>query len=94
MKLTTISDKTRARFKLKKSAKGVVITFVSPNSPAAEQQVKPGDVILEVGQTEVSSPSEVNERVEEAKKSGKKSILLLLDRQNGIGFVAIRIGRS
>ena len=94
VKLATINAKTRARFKLKKSAKGVVITTVSPDGAAAEQQLKPGDVILEVGQTEVSSPGEVNKRVEEARKSGRKSILLLMDRQNGIGFVAIRIGKS
>ena len=31
-------------------------------SAAAEQKLKPGDVILEVGQTEVSSPEEVNKR--------------------------------
>ena len=94
VKLAAITAKTRARFKLKKSAKGVVITSVSPNGAAAEQELKPGDVILEVGQTEVSSPTEVNERIEEARKSGRKSVLLLMDRQNGIGFVAIRIGKS
>ncbi len=92
--LAMISAKTRARFKLRKSAKGVVITSVSPDGAAAEQQLKPGDVIMEVGQTKVRSPSEVNERVEEAMKSGRKSILLLMDRQSGIGFVAIRIGKS
>ena len=94
VKLATINAKTRARFKLKNSAKGVVITAVSPAGAAAEQRLKPGDVILEVGQTEIGTPSEVNEKVEEARKAGRKSILLLLDRQNGIGFVAIRINKS
>ena len=78
---------------LKKSAKGVVITSVSPGSAAAEQQLKPGDVIQEVGQTEVNSPGKVSEIIEEAQKAGRKSILLLMDRKNGIGFVAIRIDK-
>ena len=66
-KLATINAKTRARFKLKKSTKGVVVTAVSPDGAAAEQQLKPGDVILEVGQTEGKLTREVNKRVEEAR---------------------------
>jgi len=94
VKLAHVNSETRGKFKLKKSAKGVVITSVSPEGAAAEKQLKPGDVILEVGQTEISSPKEVNDKIEEARKDGRKSILLLMERQNGIGFVAVRIGKS
>jgi len=94
LKLAQVNSETREKFKLKNSAKGVVITSVAPEGAAAEQQLKPGDVILEVGQAEISSPQEVNEKIEEARKAGRKSVLLLMERQNGIGFVAIRIGKS
>src|SRR5262249_58487269 len=40
-------------------SKGVVVTAVDPDGPAAERGVKTGDVILEVGGKAVSHPSEV-----------------------------------
>ena len=94
IKLASINPLTRNQFKLKKSVKGVVITFVSPSGAAAEQQLKPGDVIIEVGQTAVSFPKDVREKIKEARKAGKKSVLLLMERQNGIGFVAIRLAKK
>lgn len=91
VKLARVTDATRTKFKLKKTTKGVVITEVTPEGAAADQQLKPGDVILEIGQAEVSTPAEVNSRIEAAQQSGRKSVLLLMERQSGIGFVAVRI---
>ena len=70
VKLAHVNSETRGKFKLKKSAKGVVITSVSPEGAAAEKQLKPGDVILEVGQTEISSPKEVNDKIKMVLKNG------------------------
>jgi serine protease Do len=91
VKLSGISGDTRKMFKLKSGQKGVVITSVDPNGAAAEQQIKPGDVILEVDQSEAQSPDEVEKRIKAAIEKGRKSVLLLMERQSGIGFVAIRI---
>ena len=43
------------------------ITAVTEGSPAAEESLKPGDLIVEVGQEEVSSPPEITAKVEQAK---------------------------
>jgi serine protease Do len=67
---------------------GVVIIDVLEGSPAGEQSLRPGDVIVEVGQEEVSSPPEVQAKVNEARQEGKKSVLLLVDRQGDLRFVA------
>jgi serine protease Do len=70
----------------------VIVTEVDPASPAAQKDVKPGDVIVEVTQTKVRDPQEVMDRVTAVKKSGRKSVLLLLsDAKGGLRFVAVPV---
>jgi serine protease Do len=85
-----LEPEQRSQFGLPENAKGVVITEVADGSTAAEESLKPGDVIVEVGQEEVSSPPEVTAKVSQAQQEGKKSILLLIDRQGDLRFVALR----
>jgi serine protease Do len=55
--------------------------------------VKPGDVIVEVTQERVTDPQEVLDRVAAIKKSGRKSVLLLIsDAKGGLRFVAVPMG--
>jgi serine protease Do len=91
LSLTAVSDDTRKRFDLSEDAAGVVVVEVDPESPAGEKGLRPGDVIIEVGQEPVAAPAEVAKRVAEAKKDGRKSVLLLLQRGDDLRFVAIRI---
>jgi serine protease Do len=49
---------------------------------------------MEAAQEEVKSPVEVNNKIEEAKKSGRKSILLLVERQGDLRFIALRLDQS
>ena len=71
-----------------------MITFVDPGGTAAEQGLKKGDIIIEAGQTAINSLKDVKDKIEKARREGRKSILLLMERQSGIGFVAIRIGQG
>jgi serine protease Do len=86
--------RVRERFKIEKSVKGVVVTSVVDDGPAAEKGIRPGDVIVEVNQQEVSKPADVAARIQEAKKAGKKSVLLLVEGQSGQRFHAVRLGKS
>jgi serine protease Do len=69
---------------------------VTPDSTAAEKQLTPGDVLLEVNQQEVRSPKDVVAKVDEARKNNKKSVLLLVQGQGGDShFVALPVdGKS
>jgi len=64
---------------------------VQSNSPASEKQLKAGDIIVEVAQEEVKSPAQVVDKIEEAKKAGRKSVLMLIDRAGELGWKALRI---
>jgi serine protease Do len=68
-----------------------VITDVAPNSSAAERGLKAGDVIVEVQQGEVGSPSEVQKKVDTVKKENRKSVLMLIQRQDGLQWVPLSL---
>ena len=94
LKLTNISPEMRQQFDLKPELKGVVVTEVQNGSPAAEKGMRAGDVIIEVGQEEVKAPADVTAKLQKAREQGKKSILLLVDRQGDLRFVALPLGKG
>ena len=64
------------------------------DAPAAEKGLRPGDVIVEVDQEEVTNPSEVADRVEKARDEGYRVVTLLVLRQGDFQWVAVPIGSS
>ncbi|AWN50762.1 DegQ family serine endoprotease [Methylobacterium sp. 17Sr1-1] len=92
LNLTGLSDESRKRFGVKDSVKGVLVTRVDPNSNAADKRIQPGDVIVEVGQEAVNSPADVTRRIDQIKKDGRKSALLLVSNKEGeVRFVALSL---
>ncbi|MGZ5862763.1 MAG: Do family serine endopeptidase [Methyloceanibacter sp.] len=90
LSISQLTDPLRSQFNIGKTVEGVLITKVEPNSPAALKDVKAGDVIVEVTQEKVTDPQEVLARVAAVKKSGRKTVLLLIsDAKGGLRFVAV-----
>ena len=72
--------------------KGVVITAVDANSAAAEKRLNAGDVIVKVTDEEVANPADVQKRIDQLKKDGKKTALLLVANAEGdVRFVALTL---
>jgi len=92
--LSQLGAEQRQQFELPAEIKGVVVTGVKDDSVASEKGIRPGDVIREVSQEEVSSPQQVAQKVADAKKSGRKSVLLLIDRQGDLRFVALAVDQG
>ncbi|HEC14627.1 MAG TPA: PDZ domain-containing protein, partial [Rhodospirillales bacterium] len=92
--LAVVSADLKSRFKLQGSVKGVVVTKVKDGSVAAEKGIRPGDVIVEVSQEQVSTPAQVAAKVATAKDGGRKSVLMLIEGQGGLRFVAVRVNKS
>ena len=88
--LATLSKDLRSRYKIKDSVKGVIITNVDSTSDAADKRLSPGEVIVEVAQEAVANAADVKKRVDQLKKDGKKSVLLLVSNAEGeLRFVAL-----
>jgi len=94
LQLSSITAKLKSKYSLGKDLKGVVVTKVTESGPAAEKGIRPGDVIVEISQQEVTEPADIEKKVAEAEKAGRKSVLLLLEGQGGLRFVAIRITKG
>ncbi len=86
--LSALTPETRQKYGIGEDVTGAVVVNIAPDS-AAQQRLRPGDVIMMVGQDDVSNPSDVAERVKEANQLKRKSVLLLVDRQGAERFVAV-----
>ena len=72
--------------------KGVVITAVDPDGPAAERGLKSGDVILDVAGKSVGNVAELRSALKDAKSGGKKDVLMRIKTADNTHFVAVPIG--
>ena len=92
LNLANMSDDLRKRYKIKDTVKGVVITGVEAQSPAADKRLNAGDVVVEVSQEAVSDTDALQKRVDQLKKDGRKSALLLVANADGeLRFVALSL---
>jgi serine protease Do len=77
------------------SEKGVVISKIDSNSPAAKSDLAVGDVILEIDKVEVNTPADFYKELNNAKdkmdKSGKKALMLYVqDRNKAFKYVILK----
>jgi serine protease Do len=92
LELANLNDELRKRFGIQGKVKGVVITNVEANSPAAEKNLTPGNVIVSVQQQPVTTAADLQARIEKLKKDGKKNAVFLLSNANGdTTFVALNL---
>ncbi len=92
LKLAPLTDELRQKFSIDAKVKGVVITDIDPQSPAASKNIKVGDVIVEAAQDQIETVDDIVKSVEKVKKSGRKQVLLRIDGAKGdTRFVAVPI---
>ena len=90
LKLTKVTPELTKQFALSEWAKGVVITEVSPTSAAAAQGVRPGDLMIAVGQTAVAAPEQVPQLAASARRANQKKVLVRIEQRDGsTRFVAL-----
>ena len=75
--------------------KGVVVTGVDPDGPAAQQGIEIGDIILDVGGQAIANVGDVRNALAEAKAQGKHDVLLRVKTANAATvFVAVPLGNA
>ena len=90
--VTAISDELREKLNLDANATGLVVGAVDEASEAFEKGLRAGDVITEAGQQNLTSIKDLEDRIDEAKEAGRKSLLLLVRRSGEPRFVALSLG--
>jgi serine protease Do len=82
-----ITPQVAQRLELEPGVEGVVVTRVSPNSPAAEAGLTTGDVIEEVNRQPVASTSEFRSAMGAVEED--EAVMLLVHSRRGSHFVVI-----
>jgi serine protease Do len=91
LSVSTITDELRQELSLGDEVEGLVVTDVDGSSEAYEKDIRAGDVITEAGQRKVTTPEELQARIDEARDAGRKSLLLLVRRSGEPRFVALSL---
>lgn len=85
----------RERYKLSEDVKGVFVTFVAPNSEAFTKFLRPGDIIQQMTSGTMklapTKPEDLKIFMETLKKEGKKKVLLLINSQGNLRYVALSL---
>ncbi len=89
--LSQLTAELREQYSVKDKTQGVIVTDIDPASEAADRGVRVGDVIKKVGRKNVTNVDDIDEAVKLALKGDKSSLLLLIEREGKVLFVAIPI---
>jgi serine protease Do len=89
VKLSRLTTDLRKQFSLPERAKGVVVTDVPANSAAAAKGLRPGDLVIAIGSAAVATPEEVQLKAAAAKKTGRKELLVRVERDGITRFVGL-----
>ena len=72
--------------------RGVVVSQVDPNSDAAQEGIQRGDIILTINQRPVVSVADAAAAVDAARKAGRGTALLFIQRGNGTPrYIGVKI---
>ncbi len=92
LSLSAMDERLIEEFGLEPDTEGVVITAVDENSEAWRRRLRPGDVIREFNQREVTSPEDVIEEIEKIQgNEGQRNVLLFIEERNGTRFVTLQV---
>ncbi len=92
--LAPLTFDSRSQLNLPSSASGALVVNVTPNSLADQAGLQPGDLIVGVGSTKMTSPDQAVTVIDAARKSGAKAIALRIIRQGESLFVGIDLTKN
>jgi serine protease Do len=92
MTLSSLDQASRRRYGLADGVDGVLVVGLEDGS--GELNLRPGDVITEVGNEHVGAPDQVAAKVQEARDAGRGAVLLRVNRQGTEQFVAVSIKKA
>ena len=89
--LAPLDAATRGHLGLPATLHGAMVVGVKSSSDASDKGMRPGDIIVRAGDTDVGSPADVVAAVAAAKHAGRTSILLGIHREGVTRFAPIKI---
>ncbi len=91
LKISPMSDDLRGKYMLADDQKGVVVTNVTDDGLGDQRGLKVGEVIVELQQQPVNSPQDVQAGLAAARKANRKSVLILVQGDDGLRWVPVPV---
>jgi serine protease Do len=91
LQLAALTPELRQQLGIPETVDGVVVMDVAAEGPAAEEGLRPGDVIEQVGSEPVTTPAQVADLARAARSENRNAVLLLVNRQGNSMFVAVKV---
>jgi len=88
--LSSITQDIRMRQNIPEDVSGLLVTKVDQNTDAEIKGIRPGDIIQEINQSSVNDINKFR-KIMNSLKGSKKGVLLLINRQGNINFVALKL---
>ena len=87
----SLTDEERRDLKIEKN-EGLIITDVNPDKPAAEADLRPGDVILKANLKPVHDAAELSKIVTE-EGAARGAVMLQISRRGDVYFRTVSLGK-
>jgi serine protease Do len=91
MTVAALTDETRAAYGIPDGVKGVLVVDVTPEGAALEGGIRPGDVIVSVGENAVATPADVRRQLTSAAANKHHAVLFLINRKGAQLYVGLPI---
>ncbi len=94
LSVSPLTPQLRTRLRIDENQAGLVIMDVKNGAEAAKQGLQRGDIIIDVNNEAVKSPSDFKNAIENARKSGRKFALIRVSRKGEDAFITLPVNDS
>jgi serine protease Do len=91
LSLGMLDGSARGQYHIGGNVQGVLVTDVAADSPAADKNLRAGDVIVQVQGIAVKTPNDVASQVNAVRKTGKNVVAMLVNRGGDVTYVAVKL---
>ncbi len=91
MTLVPVTDEAARRFGLAEGARGLIVTEVMADGPAAAAGIRPGDLVLEVARRPVASVQGMRDLVAAAREADVRALVIRVEREGVPLFLAVQL---
>jgi serine protease Do len=94
LRLGPLTKARRELLEVPSDVRGVIVLSIDANSTFLRLGMRSGDVIESINQQPVSSPAEATARLNQAIASGRKSVLMLINRNSTNRYLAMSLDQN
>ena len=90
--MASLTESNRKQFRIGNDVEGVLVTAVERRGPAAKNNLRPGDVIVQFGSDKnIQSADQITKVIKAAEKDKQRSVAVLINRRGNPAFLVFKL---